>query len=710
ISGAVYLRLRSFGNYTGTGWSEPAIYTGSHREQPLNLTVSALVQNGYYGMNDLSVEYNVNDGLVPVPYYTRAENNGKYVMTDIAVPRADNERRTFYYSQIPPVSLNVILSLSGTAAKEKEYRQFVYDNYLDLPESTKEEILKIIKEAGLDAKSPTVISDVAEYVRHAAKYSGAFEKIPDGEDRVIYFLTESKEGICGHFASAATVIYRALGIPARYTVGYYVVTDGGLEKKEFYSKDAHAWVEIYVDSVGWVPVEVTGSSVSEGGAGSELQPPDNTRDMFYNKLYFKMKDAKKVYDGEPLYSEEIQIMAGGNLKDGHRVIAKSDGLTNAGTAWTGAVEFKIVDENGKDVTDMYEVRESSFAQLTVETLIVDMPDITLYVGQTVQVPEYAEILDKRIAELSGSDNTKFVFTSDPAMSVTDEGITGIAATNNRTYENKIDLGLPDAKTIVEDKGAEIKFRQKVTVLPFENVRIKEGELFIPPDTRITGENGKIYNYLVIRSADAVKRFDGKYLTCGEYEIIGGALAFGHTLSYASVSGVLYTGEEKNMFSELYVKDENGRDVTSEYIIDFYPGVLRVIAGEYDTKDPVVTVSVDGEYELSQIDWAYGVQNVPVSYGVTGNKNNVRVQNGSIIGIEAGKTYIRSYLHGADLNGDGVDEYLPAAKTLEVNVIPKESSGGTAVYIILILAVAIAATTVTFLIITSAGKSARKARK
>ena len=710
VSGAVYLRLRSFGSYTGTGWAEPAIFTGSFKEQPLNLTLEALEQNGYYGVNDIMIEYKVNDGLVPVPYYTRAGNSGRYVMTDVAVPRADNESNSFFYSQIPTVNVNIIASLTGPAAKENEYRQFVYDNYLDLPEYTKEEILKIINKAGLDPSSPTIISDVADYVRHAAEYSGAFEQIPDGEDRVIYFLTKSKQGICGHFASAATVIYRALGIPARYTVGYYVVVDGNLQSKDFYTKDAHAWVEIYVDNVGWVPVDATGSSVSENGRDSQLQPPDSSQEMFYNKLYFKMKNVSRDYNGEELYSDEAQITAGGNLKEGHRIIARSWGLTNAGTAWCYAGVIKVVDEYGNDVTSLYEIKEVSYAVVTVNTLTVDMPDITLYVGQTIQVPEYAEIVDKKVAELAGSDNVKFDFTSDPAMTVTEEGITGIAATNNRTYVNDVDLGMADSPLIVSDGGAEIVFRQNVTVLPFENVRIKDGEPEKVTDTRITGENGKIYNYLAIRSEDAAKRFDGLYLSCDKYDIIGGALAEGHTISYASASALLYAGEAKNMFSELCVKDENGYDVTSEYIIDFYPGILRVLSGEYNTKDPVVTVSVDGEYELSQIEWTYNVKNVPVSYDVTGKGNNVRVQNGSLIGIEAGKTYIRSYLSGADLNGDGISEYLPTVKNLEVNVVPKEKTGGAVIYIILILMVAAAASAVTYMIVSSVKKNAKEARK
>ena len=55
------------------------------------------------------------------------------------------------------------------------------------------------------------------------------------------FLESYREGICQHYATAATAMYRALGIPARYVVGYMGQTEAG-EWTEITLKDAHAWV------------------------------------------------------------------------------------------------------------------------------------------------------------------------------------------------------------------------------------------------------------------------------------------------------------------------------------------------------------------------------------------------------------------------------------------------------------------------------------
>lgn len=62
------------------------------------------------------------------------------------------------------------------------------------------------------------------------------------------------------YASAAVESLRVHGIPARYVEGYFVseeqsAANGG--KVSLTGKDAHAWVEVYFDGIGWLPVDVT---------------------------------------------------------------------------------------------------------------------------------------------------------------------------------------------------------------------------------------------------------------------------------------------------------------------------------------------------------------------------------------------------------------------------------------------------------------------
>lgn len=82
-------------------------------------------------------------------------------------------------------------------------------------------------------------------------------------DGVENFLRNTKEGYCVQFASAVTLLLRELGIPARYVEGYVANDLTKISPNDFvygaYIRDyqAHAWVEVYYDGVGWIQYETT---------------------------------------------------------------------------------------------------------------------------------------------------------------------------------------------------------------------------------------------------------------------------------------------------------------------------------------------------------------------------------------------------------------------------------------------------------------------
>lgn len=81
------------------------------------------------------------------------------------------------------------------------------------------------------------------------------------------FLLRSKRGYCVQFASALTLMLRSVGIPARYCEGFiasefintFLINDDALTRYKCEVKDsnAHAWVEVYYDDIGWVQYEAT---------------------------------------------------------------------------------------------------------------------------------------------------------------------------------------------------------------------------------------------------------------------------------------------------------------------------------------------------------------------------------------------------------------------------------------------------------------------
>ena len=249
---------------------------------------------------------------------------------------------------------------------EAEYREFVYENFMDVTDEEREVLEQLGKDAGIDPNSPNLIDEIATYIQNAATYNLYFKPFPAGVDMVIWFLTESKEGICQHYASAATLMYRVYGIPARYTVG--LVEKGRPNQwTSVTTNRGHAWVEVYVDGTGWIQVEVTGASGSmqmDGGAGSggELEE-DGFGGQYDNPdIIIDTERFVKMYDGDSRPVIKLNwYVSRGQLKEGHKLVMDPAVVTFPYDRYCRTlyeVDYddyvRIVDENGNDVTGEYQ--------------------------------------------------------------------------------------------------------------------------------------------------------------------------------------------------------------------------------------------------------------------------------------------------------------------------------------------------------------------
>jgi protein-glutamine gamma-glutamyltransferase len=96
---------------------------------------------------------------------------------------------------------------------------------------------------------------VDRYLQQGYKY---VKNPPRSRYPIVGFLFHSRRGYCQQFAGAMALLLRMGGVPARVAVGFatgtydrrsheYVVTD----------QDAHAWVEVWFPSYGWVTFDPT---------------------------------------------------------------------------------------------------------------------------------------------------------------------------------------------------------------------------------------------------------------------------------------------------------------------------------------------------------------------------------------------------------------------------------------------------------------------
>lgn len=98
----------------------------------------------------------------------------------------------------------------------------------------------------------------------------------NGSDYVRSFLKDSGRGNAVAFASAAVLAYRMAGYPARYVEGYHISgadaeAAGDGSELTLTTEQAHAWAEVYVNSVGWLPVEVVPGMYVENYTNQKME-------------------------------------------------------------------------------------------------------------------------------------------------------------------------------------------------------------------------------------------------------------------------------------------------------------------------------------------------------------------------------------------------------------------------------------------------------
>ncbi len=184
-----------------------------------------------------------------------------------------------YYeaSEMDPERMNSNRGYYGQTAilMLRKYGDYVEENYLGVDEGRLPRLAALCEAHPCDSPE-----EATEFIRETLQADTDYTRTPGitpvNQDVVEYFLFESKRGYCLHYASAATLMYRMYGIPARYVTGY-VAYPADFEEQEDGSFGAaltdyrkHAWVEIYSEELGWTPVEMTPAA-----AGAEILPvPD----------------------------------------------------------------------------------------------------------------------------------------------------------------------------------------------------------------------------------------------------------------------------------------------------------------------------------------------------------------------------------------------------------------------------------------------------
>lgn len=148
--------------------------------------------------------------------------------------------------------------LKDTAMRGADLPDILRERLLEIPDIVTPEMRALAEELfeGLDTPEQKAASVIRYFLANHQYEIGVH--IPTGEEPIEYFLREKPPAHCEFFASSAVILLRLGGVPARYVTGF--VCNERNSAGDYWlarSKDAHAWVEIWVDGEGWTVVEAT---------------------------------------------------------------------------------------------------------------------------------------------------------------------------------------------------------------------------------------------------------------------------------------------------------------------------------------------------------------------------------------------------------------------------------------------------------------------
>ena len=148
---------------------------------------------------------------------------------------------------------------------ESHINEMIYANYTYISSDDK----KVFEEEFTSKKDlskghisyKVAISEIRKFFDENFIYTENVGASYSGDENILGLMLKAKKGYDAHYATLATMMFRYFGIPARYVEGY-LVTPELIEGKtssdiiEVPRNNNHAWTEIYIDGVGFVPIEV----------------------------------------------------------------------------------------------------------------------------------------------------------------------------------------------------------------------------------------------------------------------------------------------------------------------------------------------------------------------------------------------------------------------------------------------------------------------
>jgi transglutaminase-like putative cysteine protease len=210
--------------------------------------------------------------------------------------RGSSERSGFVYTlrRAPDKRIQYDVISAVDKYRKEFYRD--YGRFMELPELSPE--LASFADTFSERSGEELAGYLQVYfMRNGFKYS--LEKLPVSDKPLEDFLFKLKSGNCEYYASASAVILRRNGVPARlvggYRGGYYNNAAGYYAVPQ---RNAHVWVEAFIEGQGWLRVDPTPAASGIFGAKNSfsfrMRMLFDTINFYWNALVINYDFSKQV--------------------------------------------------------------------------------------------------------------------------------------------------------------------------------------------------------------------------------------------------------------------------------------------------------------------------------------------------------------------------------------------------------------------------------
>ena len=565
-SGTIYLRGQSFGSYNGAGFdtveSEDAYIDGDYN--PLNYVAYSNPNYQTYRMYitpkgggyhaRLTPYYSNDDFKESNDTYLEANYNSKYATNFIVYPYENYDMEN---------------TLKGTyLTHENTYRSYVNARYKTM-EGASAALLDYIDEIIADNNLNTgttqqKIKKIAKYLQYDAGLTYSFDfDYNDSEDVALSFIRDQKKGVCQHFAMIGTLLYRRVGIPARYTCGVVVNISNedaiSFSPVEVRDSSSHAWVEVYINGFGWAPVEVTGPILEPNVGAAEIDWDDEVDEK---EVIIAPHPIDRKYNALDDNIEIDVLIASFSLSDKgkYTVVGSARSLTNnlGRDNVTVVNEYHIYDnKTGLDVTKIFNVTlQTGTARLYLEKIIIETNGATKdYDGTPLTCHEISSYNSEDIHAGHTFNAGNLVFN----QSITEPG----TVVNTIDIENSVNL-------ITDEYGNDVTSDYWVVSSSSGKLVVKKRSVVITAGS-IELNYDDYQNYVNDTGEE-------KYVHHGDLTVTG--LGPGDYLDTVTFDEDSFISESQdyaeNIITSVVIRNSSNEDVTSYYNVNLVEGTIELV--------------------------------------------------------------------------------------------------------------------------------------